>query len=275
MNTNRLRFGCTLTAATLAIGSFAAYMPEAEAGGVAIRLSTEHATLSLNEPVVLQLHFKNLVSSAVHFDLGLLEDEYVTFHVRRPNGTERLVRFGDMPLGCVDDCDFVDTKFTLAPGQEYLHRFVLSDWHRFDALGDYRIVSNLERAAVVDIWNPANGFVTTAADGVLELNTTAEDNAWLGEAIASSNGIVLRVLPRDAQALRGRAERLLGIVLSRGERWAEKALRRMVDPVAIPAWERMALVDSHRRVAALEGLVELGTPAAVEALARMVDTLDA
>ena len=35
------------------------------------------------------------------------------------------------------------------------------------------------------------------------------------------------------------------------------------------------MVDSHRRVAALEGLVELGTPAAVEALVRMVDTLDA
>ena len=52
MNTNRLRFGCMLAAATLAIGSFAAYMPEAEVGGVAIRLSTEHATLSLNEPVV-------------------------------------------------------------------------------------------------------------------------------------------------------------------------------------------------------------------------------
>ena len=88
MNTNRLRFGCTLAAAMLAIGSFAAYMPEAEAGGVAIRLSTE------------------------------------------------LVRFGDMPLGCVDYCDFVDTKFTLAPGQEHMHRFVLSDWHRFDAIGD-------------------------------------------------------------------------------------------------------------------------------------------
>ena len=49
------------------------------------------------------------------------------------------------------------------------------------------MVSNLERAAVVDIWDPANGFVTTVADGVLELSTTAEDDAWLGEAIASSH----------------------------------------------------------------------------------------
>ena len=76
MKTNMLRFGCVLVTATLATGAFAAWDLEQPAGAagpaeeVAIRLSTEHTALSLNEPVVVHLHFHNLTSAAMPFDLG-------------------------------------------------------------------------------------------------------------------------------------------------------------------------------------------------------------
>ncbi len=288
MKTNMLRFGCVLVTATLATalatatlatGAFAASDLEEPAGAagpeqVAIRLSTEHAALSLNEPVVVHLHFRNLKSTAMPFDLGIGADEYVGFQVRRPDGREVSVRFGDTPGNCVDDCDFADTRFTLIAGWEHSFPFVLSEWHRFDALGEYRIVFILMRGAVVDTWDP-DRFDVRLEDGVRTGYLTDKDFAWLGEEIAASNAIAVRVLPRDPEALRTRAGHLLGVVMARREWWAAKALRRMVDPVAIPAWERMAPVNHRSMREAVDGLAELATPAAVEALGRMVDTLDA
>ena len=184
------------------------------------------------------------------------------------------MRFGDIPENCVDDCDFADTRFTLIAGWEHSFPFVLSEWHRFDALGEYRIAFVLMRAAVVDT-KDTDRFVVRLEDGTLTKYRTDEDLAWLSEEIASSNAITVRVLPRDAEALQARAEHLLGVVMARREWWAAKALRRMVDPVAIPAWERMAPVNHRSMREAVDGLAELATPAAIEALGRMVDTLDA
>ena len=279
MKTSMWRFGCALATATLAIGTFAAWDLEEPAGAagpeqVAIRLSTEHVALSLNEPVVVHLHFRNLMATATPFDLGAFDYDYVGFQMRRPDGRDVPVRFGDIPENCVDACDFADPKFTLLSGWEHSLPFVLSEWHRFDALGEYRIAFVLMRAAVVDT-KDTDRFVVRLEDGTLTKYRTDEDLAWLSDEIASSNAITVRVLPRDAEALQARAEHLLGVVMARREWWAAKALRRMVDPVAIPAWEHMAPVNHRSMREAVDGLVELGTPAAIEALGRMVDTLDA
>ena len=276
MKTSMWRFGCALATATLATGAFAARDSEQPAGEgeVAIRLSTEHTALSLNEPVVVHLHFRNLTSTAMPFDLGAFDYDYVGFQVRRPDGREMSVRFGDIPENCVDACDFADPKFTLLSGWEHSLPFVLSEWHRFDALGEYRIAFVLMRAAVVDT-KVTDRFVVRLEDGTLTKYRTDEDLAWLSEEIASSNAITVRVLPRDAESLRTRAEHLLGVVMARREWWAAKALRRMVDPVVIPAWEHMAPVNHRSMREAVDGLAELATPAAIEALGRMVDTLDA
>ncbi len=264
MKTSMWRFGCALATVTLATGAFAARDSEQPAGEgeVAIRLSTEHTALSLNEPVVVHLHFRNLKATAMPFDLGAFDYDYVGFQVRRPDGREISVRFGDIPENCVDACDFADPKFTLLSGWEHSLPFVLSEWHRFDALGEYRIAFVLMRGAVVDVWNSDRFDITVSEDGDRFLETTAKEEAWLGEEIASSNAIAVRVLPRDAEALRTRAGHLLGVVMARREWWAAKALPRMVDPVAIPAWERMAPVNHRSMREAVDGLAELGTPAA-------------
>ena len=276
MKTSMWRFGCALATATLATGAFAAWDPEEPAGDVAIRITTEHTALSLNEPMVVHLHFRNLTSTAMPFNLGV-GDEYVAFRVYRPDGRELPVRFGQIRRGCMGGCGDADTRFTLVAGWEHSYPFVLSEWHHFDAVGEYRIVFVLMRGAVVDTWDP-DRFDVRLENGIrrryLRRYLTQEDRAWLGEEVAASNAIAVRVLPRDAEALRTRAEHLLGIVMAEREWWAARALRWMVDPVAIPAWERMVPIHYRARNAAVDGLAALATPAAVEALGRMVDTVN-
>ena len=273
MNTTLRHCGLALVA-SVATGACAALaLPAHAAAGVDVRIAAERRELSLNEPVVVRLHFGNPTSEAMPFDLGI-GDEYVGFAVRRPDGEEARLRFWDLSHGCADDCDFDTARFALEPGARHSFPFVLSEWHSFDSLGEYEVVFVLLRGAVVDVWDPSREEVSIV-DGVLVLDTTAEYAAWLGEEIARSAAVTIRVGPRDADALRARAEELLDIVESRQEWWAAKALRRMVDPAAIPAWERMAPVDERSLRAALDGLVDLGTPAAVAALDHMVGTAGA
>lgn len=272
-DTNTTLRGLRCGLATMAAGLTAAQVLAASTAGLEIRVATERQELSLNEPVVVRLHFGNSTSEGMPFDLGV-GDEYVGFSVRSPDGKEAKLRFWDLRHGCVDDCDFDNTRFALDPGEEHSFQFVLSEWHSFDLLGEYEIVFVLLRGAVVDIWDPTLGNARVV-DGVVVLQITEEYAAWLGEEIARSAAITVRVGPRDADALRERADELLGVVMSRQEWWAAKALRRMVDPVAVPAWERMAPVNERSLRAALDGLVDLGTPAAVAALGRMMGTAGA
>jgi hypothetical protein len=201
-------------------------------------------SITLNEPVTIQMRIENGLKEMVNVDLGADRKANLNFKIVQPNGYSiqppSFNPFGAVPIG----------KFSIGPGQTYSQEIILDEWYKPAQLGDYKVEVSLARPFRTD----SEKTVETVTGGEL----------------------AFRVGPRDVKVLNDRCGQLVDEVLH-GQSDSEKAeaaltLSYIRDPVAVPYLGQVLKNGGELGGFAVDGLVRIRNAQAIAILRENRDT---
>ena len=202
-------------------------------------------SVTVNEPVYVRLSIHNGLGEEVRFVPAPLRDSYFDLSVTEPNGStitpEPVVHGGFLHVGAI----------SVAPKASYAKELLVSQRYQFRQPGAYKL----------KVW--LSGSIHTSS----------------GKPVESPSGnLKLTVAPRDPKRLREICQALAKAAAGYSDygplREAAVALSFVEDPVAVP-YLGQVLAD-HNLVSgiAVEGLVRIASPEALQVLASNLDTPD-
>jgi hypothetical protein len=211
---------------------------EAKNGADELGLSVAHdVTVSLHEPVRLDLTVFNRTARTVTADLGLNKQSNLELTIEEPSGGVVVRRLSSDGFGGVG-------RISLKPGAKFVKPLLLNEWNDFTATGDYHITVAL-----------------------LPAERTTNDE---GTGERPRTGFTVHVTPRNPARLQRVAEELaaqaIGGKTMATSMDAAKALSYMRDPQVVSSLVRVLQQGSLVEHYAVDGLARIGTPEAVAAL---------
>jgi len=118
--------------------------------GVDVSFALQSSSVTLHEPVVVNLSIHNDLAEGVSVDLGYDREGNFEFSIVQPDGSTirppHLARRNGMSSL---------PQLQLQPGETYWHRLLLNKWYPFSKAGNYRIVLTLSTAVGKDSGVPA------------------------------------------------------------------------------------------------------------------------
>lgn len=197
-----------------------------------------NSSISLHEPVIVDLFVRNGTSSVVEFNLGFNRKENLEFFLAPPGAARvKLLSPSREGLGRAG-------KVSLPSGDVYKQMIVLNERFPFSEVGQYDIVARVAT------------MVTDSSGGQI--------------AIPSAQALHLEIVARNPGRLRKICKELSYVATSAQNfidaSDAAVALRYIQDPVAIPYLAKV--LDQGRMTwrYAVEGLAAMETPDAVDVL---------
>ncbi len=201
-----------------------------------LKVNLVRSTISLHEPIQLQIMATNPTKRPIILDFGQPEPSSFSFEVI-PGG-KGIVRRLPSPLGAI--AFSAGGEVTLAGGESYETKILLNDWLAFKTPGEFRLVVRFSGKVTSQ-----GADLSIQRRFVLPLEITARDPELLmrlcrglGEEACQS---------RDLKAAQN----------------AAKALSWIDDPAAIPTLERVLRCGYIERALAIRGLKRIGTREAI------------
>lgn len=211
-----------------------------------VSVALEKQTVSLGEPVLIQIHVKNTSSVPLELDLGLNGKDNIFIVVTQPDG-KRIEKPQPVPRNGVA---FFGWQ-RLESGQEYSEALVLNEWFEFKQVGRYLIQVQLREPATIGAEKIAAGLF------VLNLDVTPSNTE---ELLGTCKDLLARA--RHHQSAQDNIA-------------AESALRYIDDPAMLQFWmERSADKSPTIREIAFSNMARIGSVDAVEALSRVMHSQD-
>jgi hypothetical protein len=210
---------------------------------VQVRFELQSTSVTLHEPVYLILSVRNELEESITFGPAPFEDSFFNFSVLQPDGS--IARLPSVVHGGIQMVGPV----AVAPGTTYTTKHLLNDRYQFDVPGNY----------------------------VLRVSLGGPVRMRSGTSIPSSpQSLTLSVAPRDPKRLeevcQGLAEAAAGSgkysVLSQ----AAVALGYVEDPIAVPYLGKVLAYNNLASNLAVDGLVRIGGPKALQILKSNLDT---
>lgn len=211
------------------------------------QVSFEYSTppsITLNEPVTIQMKIRNGLKDILIVDLGADRKANFIFKIVEPNGSSiqppQFSPFGLVPIG----------KFSIGPGQTYSQEILLDEWYKPAQLGAYKVEVSLAKP-----FQNGNGeTVDTKTEGEL----------------------TFRVGPRDVKVLNDLCGQLVDKVLhgqSQGEKAeAARTLSYIRDPASVPYLGEVLKNGGELGGFAVDGLVRIRNAQAIGILRANRDT---
>jgi hypothetical protein len=207
--------------------------------GVDVSLALQSSSVTLHEPVVVNLSIHNDLAEEASIDLGYDREGNFEFSIVQPDGSTirppHLARRNGMSSL---------SQLQLQPGETYWHRLLLNKWYPFSKAGNYRVV--------------------------LTLTTAVGKNSGVPTKAEFSQQLTLEVGERDEKRLESVCERLTRAAMQTNAETAldaAKSLSYVEDVVAIPYLSRLTrqgpFVVVTRNIALL-GLGRVGRVQSVE-----------
>ena len=107
----------------------------------AISFSLERTSLTLHEPVLVDIEIANRISQPIDVDLGRNSKENIVVTVTTPEGKH--LRYVPPPRR---EGIWFPGKVHLEPGENYSQTMVLNEWFKFEELGRYQVHIRLASA---------------------------------------------------------------------------------------------------------------------------------
>jgi len=216
-------------------------------GLVPVSFALLESSVSLHEPVYVNLAVRNGLPEAISLDLGFDRKEGFRFSVTQPDAsTVNLQPYSRGGLG-------LSGLIVIEPGQGFDQQILLNELYQIPKPGDYWIVVKLATP------------IRTHSGRKLE------PTPW--------GRMMLRVSDRDEKRLADVCERLAKKAIDvdyQAARAAALALRYVHDPVAVPYLDIvLTRGDSGTKGFAIAGLASIGTTDAVNRLTSHLKTEDA
>jgi hypothetical protein len=204
------------------------------------------ASITVHEPIFVDFSVHNGRAEAINLDLGFNRESNFSFAITKEGGLTAQARRAEMGgMGR-------EGKISLSPNETHRQRLLLNKWYQFAEPGEY-----LVQARVVDSIHTESGVPIKSPD---------------------AQEMRLRVDPSDPERLERVCAKLEEVTLgssdyeTRAE--AALALSYVSDPVALPHLGEVLRRGGVLRGVAIEGLVRIGTPKAVEILTSNLNTPD-
>jgi hypothetical protein len=224
--------------AALAIGWSICADAVAQTPGVIASYSLASPSITVGEPVFLNVELRNESDSQITIDLGLNRKQNFSFHVVFPDGTT-----SDLSLPQKEE--FAEAgRMSMQPWRQYTDTLVLNEWISIARTGIYRVTVTL-----------------------------SEDEAHTRSTVPPYQ-FVFEVLARDETKLRAVCERLSEQVRNsrsvREAQYAALALSFVNDSVAVPFLANALASGRSVEIQAIAGLERIGDIGAVQALAAAI-----
>lgn len=246
-----------LVLTSVAVGSRVSWCDSVE-----LHLTALHEALSLNQPVLARISLRNTAADSAYLSLDANGRNHVNVNVRAQGNSSYVT--ADDARTCVDCLYSPVARGVLGEGEEVLVPLVLDRWHRFEQQGEYEVYVELQRQAVVDIFE-VRAEQVEERNGAPYLQVSAEDVAWLEEPVMRSNTLTITIGPRDQGKLRSVANDLLSAAKAR-DYSAGHALAWMVDVVAVPALAELIDLEAEYEAEVYAGIMRTASPEAVDVL---------
>jgi hypothetical protein len=195
------------------------------------------AAVTLNEPIIVDVTFRNDTSEALRIDPGSPLTNF-QFDVIRPSGQREQARPG------FAEGFYAGGRFELESGQNATKFIVLNQWAEFSEVGSYQVAVHFGGA----ISGKAGASINGARD-------------WSGH---------IEVRPRDAEALRRTCREFLRVARANEDGRRGRALTALAqtrDVEAIPFILEAASIEGSTDL--IEGLVRIGGAGARRALEQL------
>jgi hypothetical protein len=214
--------------------------------GVDVSFTMTEASLSLHEPIFVEFSLHNSGAEVIRLDLGSNRERNFTFAITKDGARTaqaRLAEAGGMGRG---------GKISLSPNETYRQRLLLNKWYQIAEPGEYVV-----QARLVDSIHTESGVPIKSPDAQeIRVSVGSRDPERLGRVCAKLEEVTL-----GSSDYETRAEAAL-------------ALSYVRDPVAVPHLGEVLKRGGVLRGVAIEGLVRVGTPEAVEILRSNLKTPD-
>jgi len=205
-------------------------------GGVVIVFELPETNVTVNEPVYVRLSIKNGLGEEVGFIPGRYSDSYFDLSVTEPDG--RTLQ-ADTQGGGLRHVGGI----SVPPNGEYARALLVSRWYQFTKPGDYKL-----RFA------PSGPLQTASGETI----------------VLTPQELTLSVGPRDPARLQEICGRLAKAAAGYGDygalREAADTLALVQDPAAIPYLGQVLAYHNLVSEIAVNGLVRIGSPEALEVL---------
>lgn len=211
-------------------------------GDVTVSFRSQQETVSLHEPVIVELAVRNGLEEDVKLDLGLNREGNLRFRVIGPQGNP--VEVSPPPLEGLNRTG----KILIEPRQTYVGHILINRFYTFRTPGTYKLKANLATQ------------VRTQSGTVVPLNNLSQ-----GE-------MTLDIEPLDAHRLNEVCQRLAKQALSPDAEVALEgalALSYVTDPTAVPYLEELTRRGPFAPVlksTAMEGLARIAQADGVDAV---------
>lgn len=212
---------------------------------------TAPATVSLHEPVIVQMTIQNTTGGPIEIDYGADRLEHVRVEHTSPAGAQDTTPLTLYDPNQAEVLQEVILDRRLDTGATYAQDVLLSKNFDFSALGTHRVSIEF-RGAIADA---SHGLAdVTGRQATLLIDVQARDETRLRRACAALAD----------QMLHGR---------TLDERVPATALAYVADPVAQPFL--LQLIEARRQTSrAVRGLARIGTPDARDALVQLTSSTD-
>jgi hypothetical protein len=156
----------------MAAGAYPAVLSQGGDAGVVIHYTADKTSVSAGEPVVVVLTIDNTSADKLTTDLGFDMKEHIAIEIKSPNGQmcRRHISNTDSgsQLGAIG-------RISIAPGERYLQRILLSEVCPFAEVGNY--VANFDiHAAII---NSRGDEVQSPKDASITISVLQRDEKML------------------------------------------------------------------------------------------------
>lgn len=225
---------CALVMICLLVGSTSAWCQEQ----VKITFEIPKLSVSLHEPVFVNFQILNGHTEEIRLNLGPGRKQNFQLTIIDPDGVT--VR----PLQARTGGFTASGQIAIPPGKVYKQTLLLNEWYSFTKVGNYVVqasqLSPIENAS----GNPVQG-------------------------LSSEKPLYFQIQPRDADRLKEVCQQLMSQALSSSFWTALEAaitLGYINDPIAVPYLDRVLSGGGDVKLAAIPGLVRIGSAEAVQTL---------
>jgi hypothetical protein len=198
--------------------------------------------LTLYEPALGQLVFRNQTDDILLTDLGANELGALHFELRRPNGLTQKAEPGALPAsgGII-----FPGRVEVAPNETFLKSVLLNQWFDFSDVGRYQLRVRFSG----EVKRPSGTFVEVDRDVTIDIDVRGADERRLRDACEALLGRIKNSKKSEEGLTAARA--LASIKRPLAVRYLHEAIRadRLVDSIAITGLES---IGNDAAVRALE-----------------------